>query len=435
MVAGTVRAVSIRQRLYPTPGQKDVLASHCSHARFVWNLALEQSNFYRKWQGSTPSNAARSRQLSEARAEFTWLANGSSAVQQGALRDFDQAMTNWSDGLKKRKAGLSGKAHGHPTWRRAGAHEGFVVRDLTVHKLGRKWATVHVPKAGHVRFRLTRPWAQVQEATSARVTLDRAGHWHVSLTCLPTAFARTTTGKSTGVDRGVANSIATSQGTMGQAPTLTDGEQARFLALARRMSRQRKGSNRRNRTRICLAKLHVTLGDRRTDWSQKTANQLVQDFDLIAFEDLRTANMVRKPKPKPDPDNPGVFLPNGARAKAGLNKAILGSCWGQVAAMVTYKAAVTPENSRTTVVRVNPHNTSRRCHACGHIAPGNRQSQAVFQCVECGHQAHADTNAARNILRLGLQQVLPTEVCGRSDRERTHQPRTKPRAASTPKAA
>jgi len=412
-----------------------VLVSHCSHARFVWNLALEQANFYRKWQGSTPGSAARSRQLTEARAEFTWLAEGSSVVQQGALRDFDQAIKNWSDGVKNRKAGLPGKTHGHPTWRRAGTSEGFVVRDLTVHQLGRKWAMVSIPKAGQMRFRLTRPWADYAEANSARVTKDQSGHWHVALTCLPPVFTRLATGKSTGVDRGVKNSTATSQGKMGHAPGWTDGEQARFLVLARRMSRQRKGSNRRNRTRVSLAKLHATLANRRTDWSQKIANELVRDFDLIAFEDLRTANMVAKPKPKPDPDRPGVFLPNGARAKVGLNKAILGSCWGQVAGMVTYKAAATLESSRTVVVRVNPHNTSRRCHACGHIAPGNRQSQAVFECVQCGHQAHADTNAARNILRLGLQQVLPTEVCGRSDRERTRQPRAKTRAASTPKAA
>ena len=345
MVAGTVRIVSIRQRLHATPEQENVLVSHCSDARFVWNLALEQARFYRTWQGPTPNSAARSRQLTEARAQFAWLAEGSSVVQQGALRDFDQAMKNWSDGVKKRKAGLPGKVYGRPTWRRVGTHEGFVVRDLTVHQLGRKWATVLIPKVGQVRFRLTRGWADVAKATSARVTKDATGQWHVSLTCLPPVFVRTATGQSTGVDRGVANSIATCQGAMDHAPTLSKSEQVRFLALARRMSRQRKGSNRRNRTRTCLAKLHVTLGERRTDWSEKTASQLVQDFDLIAFEDLRTANMVRKPKPKPDPDRPGVFLPNGARAKAGLNKAILGSCWGQVAAMVAYKAAATAQNS------------------------------------------------------------------------------------------
>jgi putative transposase len=264
-MAGTVRVVSIRQRLHATPEQENVLVSHCSHARFVWNLALEQASFYRTWQGSTPGSAARFRQLAEARAQFAWLGEGSSVVQQGALRDFDQAMKNWSDGVKKRKAGLPGKTLGHPTWRRVGTHEGFVVRDLEVHQLGRKWATVLIPKVGHVRFRLTRGWADVAKATSARVTKDPSGHWHVALTCLPPAFARVTTGASTGVDRGVANSIATSQGAMDHAPTLSKSEQVRFLALARRMSRQRKGSNRRNRTRTSLAKLHVTLGERRTD--------------------------------------------------------------------------------------------------------------------------------------------------------------------------
>jgi putative transposase len=69
--------------------------------------------------------------------------------------------------------------------------------------------------------------------------------------------------------------------------------------------------------------------------------------------------------------------------------------------MVEYKAKTTLENSRVTVVKIDPKNTSLRCNACGHTAPGNRQSQAVFQCVKCGHLAHAGTNAARNILQAG----------------------------------
>ena len=294
-----------------------MLILHCSQARFVWNLALEQANFYRKWQGCTPNGAVRGHQLTAARAEFGWLAEGSSVVQQGALRDFDRAMTNWLEGFKKRKAGLPGRTHGHPSWRRAGTHEGFVVRDLLVRRLGRKWATVDVPKLGGVRFRLTRPWAEVQKTTSARVTMDRAGHWHVCLTCMPPVFVRKATGARTGVDRGVKNSIATSEGKKFHPPLLSVGEEKRFLALARRLGRQKKGSNRRNRTRLSLATLHVRLVNRRTDWAQSTANWLVHEYDLVVFEDLRIPNMVRKPKPRPDPDQLGVFLPNGARAKAG----------------------------------------------------------------------------------------------------------------------
>ena len=231
------------------------------------------------------------------------------------MRDFDRAIKNWSGGVKNRKAALPGKTHGHPTWRRAGTSEEFVVRDLTLHQLGRKWAMVSIPKAGQMRFRLTQPWADVAAATSARVTKDPSGHWHAALTCLPPVFTRTATGESTGVDRGVKNSTATSQGKMGHAPGLTEGEQARFLVLARRMSRQRKGSNRRNRTPVSLAKLHAKLANRRTHWAQMAANELVHGFDLIAFEDLRTANMVAKPKPKPDP--PGCSCRTGPARRPG----------------------------------------------------------------------------------------------------------------------
>ena len=80
--------MSIRQRLYPTPGQKVVLVAHRSHARFVWTIALEQANFCRKWQGSTPNGTVRGHQLTAARAEFAWLAAGSSVVQQGAAAIF-----------------------------------------------------------------------------------------------------------------------------------------------------------------------------------------------------------------------------------------------------------------------------------------------------------------------------------------------------------
>jgi putative transposase len=108
----------------------------------VWNLALEQANLYRPDRGPTPNHAERCRQLSEARRE-TWLGEGSSAVHQGALRDFDQAIRNWWNGT-----------HGRPTWRKAGQHEGFVVRDLVVRKLNAEWSNVVIAKLGPVAVAL-----------------------------------------------------------------------------------------------------------------------------------------------------------------------------------------------------------------------------------------------------------------------------------------
>jgi hypothetical protein len=89
-----------RYRLYPTPAQETALLSHCTHARYVWNLAVEQRDW---WQPGrlAPGYAEQCRQLSEARAAFPWLAEGSVIVQQQALRDFQAAQVSWSAALRQ----------------------------------------------------------------------------------------------------------------------------------------------------------------------------------------------------------------------------------------------------------------------------------------------------------------------------------------------
>jgi putative transposase len=239
------------------------------------------------------------------------------------------------------------------------------------------------------------------------VTLSPSGQWHVSLTTPPAFFNRITTGAVVGIDRGVAQTISTSDGTHARIPSLTGGEQHRFLALERLLARQVKGSARRETTKRKLNRLRDRLRNRRTDWIEKTTTALVRDYDFIALEALNTVNMVKAPAPKPDPDNQGAFLPNGARAKAGLNRAILASCWGEFASRITDKTALTPEHHQTHTVLVDPKNTSRTCYECGHASKENRKSQAVFHCHGCGHTANADTNAAQNILARALSTLPP----------------------------
>ena len=88
--------MAFRYRLYPNPGEAEVLGRHCGDARFVWNLALEQANAWRPGRRSSPGSAERFRQLAEAR-KGSWLGEGSSSVQQQALRDFAQAMAAFFD--------------------------------------------------------------------------------------------------------------------------------------------------------------------------------------------------------------------------------------------------------------------------------------------------------------------------------------------------
>ncbi|MGH3959585.1 RNA-guided endonuclease InsQ/TnpB family protein, partial [Mycobacterium sp.] len=143
-----------------------------------------------------------------------------------------------------------------------------------------------------------------------------------------------------------------------------------------------------------IAALHQSVADRRRDWVEKITTRIVANYDFVSVEELQIRNMVKRPKPKPDPENPGRYLPNGAAAKAGLNRNIYANCWGMFAGRLGQKMTA----SGTTLVAVSARYSSQECRRCGHTAKENRESQAVFVCVACGHGDHADHNAAEIIL-------------------------------------
>jgi putative transposase len=155
----------------------------------------------------------------------------------------------------------------------------------------------------------------------ARVTRDKA-RWHVSFPGARTPVARERTGTIVGVDRGVSNTLATSDGRMLRAPVMRVRERRRLQRLQQRLARQRKGSQRRASTKRQIARLHQAVRDRRRNWIEIQTTRLVRENDLVAVESLNVKGMVRRPNPKPDPDAPGAFLANGAAAKSALNRSI-----------------------------------------------------------------------------------------------------------------
>ena len=196
-------------------------------------------------------------------------------------------------------------------------------------------------------------------------------------------------------------------------PKPTKKEMARLRYLQRRLSRQDRtnearggktakfASKRRQRTLVEFNSLQGRIVRRRNDWIEKTTTRLAQENILVALEDLDVQAMTRRPKPRPDPDDPGHWLHNGAKAKAGLDRSILSNCWGRISKRLQDKMAA---NGGRLII-VSAAYTSQTCHKCGHVAKGNRESQAVFRCVECGYEANADVNAAMNILSRALDKT------------------------------
>jgi len=367
-----------RYRLLPTPAQEAVLRGHCGHARYVWNLAVEQHQHWHPGRMSVPGYLEQSRQLTEARAEHPWLAAGSQMVQQQALRDFAKAIAAFFDPQNPA---------GRPSWRKAGRNEGFRVvgqrgRKWEVRRLSKDVGQVRVPQAGWVRFRWSR--SVPPGAKSYRVTLDRAGRWHVAFAVIPDPVLAPGNGQAVGIDRGVAVSAALSTGELLRVPSLTAPERKRLVRLERKLARAKRGSNRRARVRLAIAGLKARQTDRRKDWAEKTSTGLACRFDLIRVEDLDVKGMTRSARGTAGAPGRNV------RQKAGLNRGILASGWGLLVRRLGDKAPGRLE-------KIRPAFTSQRCSACGHVAAESRKSQALFACVACDFTCNADVNAARNI--------------------------------------
>jgi transposase len=366
-----------RYRLNPTPAQEAVLRDHCGHARYIWNLAVEQHSHWHPGRKSAPGYLEQCRQLTQVRAGYPWLAAGSQTVQQQALRDFTQAMAAFFD---------PANPAGRPSWRKAGRNEGFRIvgrgQQWDVRRVSRHVGEIWVPKAWWVRFRWSR--AVPPDAKSYRVTKDRAGRWHVAFAVIPAPVPAPGNGQVAGIDRGVTVSAALSTGELLRCPALTGRERTRLRRLQRKLARATRGSNGRGRVRHAIARLKARETDRRKDWAERVSTGIARRFDLIRVEDLQITNMTRSATGTRE--NPG----RGVRQKAGLNRGILASGWGLLVRRLQDKAPGRVE-------KISPAFTSQRCSACGQMDRDSRESQAVFRCTACGFAGNADVNAATNI--------------------------------------
>jgi putative transposase len=170
----------------------------------------------------------------------------------------------------------------------------------------------------------------------------------------------------------------------------------------RKLSKQKKGSNKREKTKHKIAKAHQKISNIRLDFCHKASKKMVADKQakILVFEDLKTKSMSKKPKAKPN--TRGSWDRNNARAKAGLNRSILDKGWHKLESFTKYKAY----RAGKAVFKVPAHHTSQECADCSHIHPDNRKRQDLFVCVSCGHTDNADKNASEVIKKRAIKLIL-----------------------------
>ncbi|MET7460065.1 transposase [Nonomuraea sp. NPDC005501] len=376
--------------LRPTARQAVALTACLDDHRALYNAALEHRRTAYAKAGVSIKYGDQSADLKHIRADDTdGQGRWSFSSQQATLRRLDKAFAAFFARVRAKRT------PGFPRFKGKGW---FDTVEWPKDGDGCRWDSqpehpsatyVRLQGVGHVRVHQHRP----VRGTVKTISVKREGtRWYVILSCddVPTE-ALPATGAAAGIDMGVTSLVTTSDGEHLDNPRHLAASADRLAAAQRDLARTKRGSKRRRKAAVRVAALHGKVRRQRLDGAHKAALRLVRDYDVIAHEDLRVANMTRSASGTAEAPGRNVAQ------KSGLNRSILDAGWGVFLKVLADKA----ESAGRKLIAVNPANTSRTCSRCGHWKE-NRLTQAEFHCQRCAHTAHADVNAAINILRAGL---------------------------------
>lgn len=360
-----------KYRLHPTREQSGFFNKSFGCVRFIYNWGLQKRiEAYMKDKGRI-SYVQLCAMLTELKKDeqYSWLRDVSNECLQQALRNLDAAFTRF---FREKK--------GFPRFKSKSRSRQSYKAILSVH-VDQERRRIKLPKIGWVKYGNNRKFEG--NVRSVTVSVTPSGKYHVSVLVddgkeipekLPVTFDTTI-----GIDMGIKDFAVCSNGDTYENPRHLIKAEQRLRTLQKRLSRKKKGSNRRNRARMILARQHEKVANRRQDYLHKISTKIVRENQAIVVEDLNTKGMMRNHR---------------------LSKAI-GACgWSTFFKMLEYKC----ERQGKTFIRIGRFDPSSKTCSCGHVYKGLKLFEREWVCPNCGSVNDRDLLAACNIKRFGLQE-------------------------------
>ena len=394
---------SIEYRLVPRTRANAVKLSGIAGAcRYVWNTILGQINdeYERSKEagkkGPSTSFFALGKRFTALRKDTQWLPEYSFNVIRYTLKYQADA---WTAFFKKGK--------GHPQFHsRHGSTPSFTIPERVKIKNGR----LFIPRLGYLPIRRKGGNPYPDGKPVKAVVKQKLGKWYAVICYKVEAPDLPDNGVSVGIDRNCGQyaytTTAGEQGFLLKPETKAEEKaerrrsnlkETKLKRYKRKLARQQKGSNRRARTKKKVGKWYQRIANARKNRNHHASKAIAAKASIVYIEDLKTKAMTASAKGTIEVPGKNV------KQKAGLNRSILATGWGQFEQMLTYKCRE--------VIKVPAAYTSQRCHACGHTEKDSRKTQEEFECMACGHADNADYNASANILASGIGAAARGGAC------------------------
>ena len=349
-------------------------AGSCRH---VYNKALALQQERHEAGEKKLGYAALCKSLTEwkAQPETLWLNETPSQALQQSLKNLERAYKNFFE-----------KRADFPRFKKKGHSDSF--RYPQGIKLDQGNSRVFLPKLGWLRYRNSRDvLGEVKNATVSQ----SGGKWFISIQTEREVDQPLPNGEAVGIDMGIARFATLSDGSHIEPLNSFKKHQQRLARYQRAMSRKVKFSNNWKKAKAQVQRVHTRIANARKDFLHKASCQISQNHAMIAIEDLQVRNMSKSAKGNSEQHGKMV------KQKSGLNRSILDQGWSEFRRQLEYKSAW----NGGFVIAVPPQYTSQTCPCCGHVSKDNRQTQARFECIECGFEENADLVGAINVLARG----------------------------------
>lgn len=371
------RLQAYRFELKPNGEQQRLMRRFAGSCRHVHNKALALQQARHEAGEMKLGYAALCKALTEWKAgpETLWLNETPSQALQQALKNLERAYKNFFE-----------KRADFPRFKKKGQSDSF--RYPQGVKLDQGNSRVFLPKLGWLRYRNSRDvLGEVKNVTVSQ----SCGKWFVSIQTEREVDQPLPQGEAVGIDMGIARFATLSDGSHLDPLNSFKKHQQRLARYQRAMSRKTKFSSNWKKAKAKVQKIHTHIANARKDFLHKASCQISQNHAMIAIEDLQVRNMSKSAKGNSEQHGKQV------KQKSGLNRSILDQGWAEFRRQLEYKA----DWNGGFVIAVPPQYTSQTCPCCGHVSKDNRQTQAKFECVECGFEENADLVGAINILARG----------------------------------
>lgn len=361
-------------RIYPDSEQEQKLNQTFGCVRVLWNCLVENFNAY----GTDSYVNKLSEKEIKSREDLWFLKDVSAASLQQKRMDFTEFQNQYFN--KNRKTKL-----GRPSFKKRSNRQSYRLPNQKF-KVSQDDGYIHLEKIGKVRLQDDKRKFDTTDLRSVTVSKTPTGEFYVSILVRTEVEHLPTTGRTLGIDLGLSDLMILSSGVKVNNPKWFRENQSKLARAQQHLSRKKKGSNRYEKQRLKVARIHRDITNQRQYFLHNLSKSIARGFDVICVEDLNVAGMLRNKK---------------------LSKAISEVSWGTFVSMLEYKC----DWYGRELVKVDRfYPSSQICSSC-HVKDGKKELDVrVWECSSCGATLDRDFNASLNILFEGVSNLTGTTV-------------------------